>query len=128
MIPLIHFNLGAAYEKGKRDQEAIREYQKVLELKPDDPDALERLADLHFKAKRFGEAAPLYEKVVKTSPRKAAIYSRLGFAYAELKKHAPVRRELSKGDQARGEGSPHAPEPGAGLQPDGEDEGIDRDV
>ena len=48
---------------------------------------MERLADLHFKAKRFGEAAPLYERVVKASPRKAAIYSRLGYAYAELKKH-----------------------------------------
>ncbi|MBM4314320.1 MAG: tetratricopeptide repeat protein, partial [Deltaproteobacteria bacterium] len=57
------------------------------ELKPNDPDALERLADLHFKAKRYGEAVPLYEKIVKTSPRKAAIHGRLGSAYAELKRY-----------------------------------------
>jgi len=86
--PVIHFNLGAAYEKGKREQEAVLEYQKVLALKPDDPDALERLADLHFKAGRFREAVPLYEKVSKASSRKGTIHSRLGFAYAELKKPA----------------------------------------
>jgi pentatricopeptide repeat protein len=38
----------------------------------------------------------LYEKVVKLNPRKAAIHTRLGFAYAELKKPAQSAENYEK--------------------------------
>jgi tetratricopeptide (TPR) repeat protein len=45
--PIIHFNLGLAYEKAKNDNEAAKEFQKVLTIRPNDTDAALRLANIY---------------------------------------------------------------------------------
>ncbi len=80
-------SLTKAYEKKNQDQEASREYQKVLKINPGDIETLTRLADIDLKNKRYGEAIKSYEKIVKSSSRKASVYANLGFAYGELKKY-----------------------------------------
>ncbi len=58
-----------------------------MKINPGDMEAWTRLADIEIKNKRYGEAIKIYEKVVKSSPRKASIYAQLGYAYGELKKY-----------------------------------------
>ena len=43
--------------------EAIKEYENVLKINPEDADALERLADLALKNKKFDQAVKYYEKL-----------------------------------------------------------------
>ncbi|PIP08773.1 MAG: hypothetical protein COX51_02595, partial [Syntrophobacteraceae bacterium CG23_combo_of_CG06-09_8_20_14_all_50_8] len=54
------------------------------------------LADLDMKAKRYEQATRRYEKMVRVSPRKAAIYAGLGFAYGELNRHRESAENYKK--------------------------------
>ena len=69
------------------DAEAIKEYENVLKINPEDADAMERLADLSLRNKQFGQAIKYYEQLKIKLPRKSSIYTGLGFAYGELKKY-----------------------------------------
>src|SRR5205807_8170719 len=51
--------------KGSFDK-AIKEYQRVLEVDPDDVRVLQKLAELYQKMNRNAEAADCFEKVAKT--------------------------------------------------------------
>src|SRR5712691_7403496 len=57
--------------KGQFDK-AVKEYQRVLEIDPDDVRVLQKLAELYQKMNRKAEAADCFEKVAKT-------YSAQGF-------------------------------------------------
>src|SRR5258708_24182172 len=57
--------------KGALDK-AVKEYQRVLEMDPDDVRVLQKLAELYQKMNRKAEAADCFEKVAKT-------YSQQGF-------------------------------------------------
>src|SRR4051812_5005029 len=57
--------------KGAFDK-AVKEYQRVLEMDPDDVRVLQKLAELYQKMNRKAEAADCFEKVAKT-------YSQQGF-------------------------------------------------
>src|SRR5213075_381542 len=57
--------------KGQFDK-AVKEYQRVLEMDPDDVRVLQKLAELYQKMNRKAEAADCFEKVAKT-------YSQQGF-------------------------------------------------
>jgi protein O-mannosyl-transferase len=63
-----HNNLGLQYELKGLDHQAIAEYKKALEIKPDLLEAHSNLANLYFKLKRYAEAKNEYEIVEKTSP------------------------------------------------------------
>ena len=45
---------------------AVKEYQRVLELDPDDVRVLQKLAELYQKMKKQSEAADCFEKVART--------------------------------------------------------------
>src|SRR5919205_1950797 len=51
--------------KGAFDK-AVRDYQKILEVDPDDVRVLQKLAELYQKMTRKEEAADCFEKVAKT--------------------------------------------------------------
>src|ERR1041384_8352496 len=57
--------------KGQFDK-AVKEYQRILEVDPDDVRVLQKLAELYQKMNRKAEAADCFEKVAKT-------YSQQGF-------------------------------------------------
>src|SRR6478735_6469928 len=51
--------------KGQLDK-AVREYQRILEVDPDDVRVLQKLAELYQKMQRREDAADCFEKVAKT--------------------------------------------------------------
>jgi tetratricopeptide (TPR) repeat protein len=53
-------SLGMAYLKSHQLEEAFSAYQKASQLTPDDPLALERVADVHERLGRLDEAAETY--------------------------------------------------------------------
>src|SRR5437660_3338119 len=47
-------------------EKAVKEYQRVLEMDPDDVRVLQKLAELYQKMKKQAEAADCFEKVART--------------------------------------------------------------
>src|SRR5256885_8761614 len=47
-------------------EKAVKEYQRVLEVDPDDVRVLQKLAELYQKMKKQSEAADCFEKVART--------------------------------------------------------------
>ena len=56
----MHYNLGVIFQKENRWKEAVREYEKVLELKPDDADANFNLALIYDTIKNDRKKAVFY--------------------------------------------------------------------
>jgi len=56
----MHYNLGVIFQKENRWREAIREYEKVLEVRPDDADANFNLAIIYDTIKNDREKAVYY--------------------------------------------------------------------
>jgi tetratricopeptide (TPR) repeat protein len=94
--PVIRFNMGAAYERKKMDDEATKEYEQALKVNPEDADALERLADLALKGKKYVPAIKYYQKLAAKVSNKSSIYANLGFAYGELKDYAASAENYEK--------------------------------
>lgn len=65
----IHYDLGVQAQQSGNVQDALREFQKALELDPDNPDAHNALGILlHLSFRRPGEALEHYEKALKVRP------------------------------------------------------------
>src|SRR5438874_1918605 len=90
-------------DKGGSDDGAIEQYEKVLHLSPDHPEAMRRLAVLYDRRADFSKAEAIYRKLAKAHPRDADLMSDWGYSYylrnnwkeAEAKLRRAV--ELDKG-------------------------------
>jgi lipopolysaccharide biosynthesis regulator YciM len=58
-----HFHLGTLYEQRGQFEQAITEYQHVLECEAENLEAAQRLAFLLEKLNRDAEASPLWDKI-----------------------------------------------------------------
>ena len=65
---MTHNNLGALLELTARPDEAEREYQQALRLKPDLREALANLGALYAKQGRYEAALPPLRRVFQDSP------------------------------------------------------------
>ncbi|HEC17229.1 MAG TPA: tetratricopeptide repeat protein [Sedimenticola sp.] len=74
---------GLALEKQGRPDEAIREYEKALELNPDHVNAHQRLGVVLHRLGRLDEAIGHYREVVRLRPGSAAAHYNLGLALAD---------------------------------------------
>ncbi|HEX73011.1 MAG TPA: tetratricopeptide repeat protein, partial [Candidatus Hydrogenedentes bacterium] len=59
-------------------QDAIRAYGACLDLYPDDPEALRRLAELLFQQGDFNRASSLYHRFLRMDPTDAFAWCRIG--------------------------------------------------
>ncbi len=85
--PLVQFNLGIAYSSLKpgRIKDAIKHYQKTLELDPGMSDAYFNLGLLYFnEEKNSAEAVRVWKKYSELVPKDAAIFQNLAVAYLDL--------------------------------------------
>lgn len=68
--------------KEGRFEEAEAEYRRILELRPDDPQALALLSQILLRREDFEGAIAVYRKVVDSNPNDIAALSGLGIALA----------------------------------------------
>lgn len=77
-----HLRIGNQALRDNRLDEARREYQRALELRPNDPDCHHRLAVVADKEGQFGLADDHYEAALKLRPRDANLLSDMGYSYS----------------------------------------------
>jgi tetratricopeptide (TPR) repeat protein len=78
--PQIRYNLAYTYDKLGKKKEAMREYEKLASSRPT-MEALDSLADLYMKEKRYDSAIKIYKKMTVLNPKRASVYSSLGYVY-----------------------------------------------
>lgn len=87
--------MAAQYYKDKEYEAAAEAYRKLLEIQPDNPDALNNLAwILSFHLNRPVEALPYAEKAVSQKPDNADLLDTLGFCQALTAKYREARETL----------------------------------
>ena len=75
---LLHCNRGReAFQEG-RFAEARRELESAQKLRPDDPDVLNLLGLVYFKANAFPEAEVIYRRLTRENPNVFILHSNLG--------------------------------------------------
>ncbi len=76
-----HYNLGNAYAKQNRLDEAIIEYTTASSLKPDFAEAHNNLGSAYLKRNRLDEAVNQFIAALKLKPDFAEAHNNLGIAY-----------------------------------------------
>ena len=73
--------MGIAWHHLFAVDQARRDYQQALRLRPDYPEALNNLGAIYYAKKNYGKAISYYAKALQFDPKSAAVYSNLGTAY-----------------------------------------------
>lgn len=104
--------MGMAWQHLFAIDQAKKDYQRALRLKPRYPEAMNNLGTIYYARKDYGEAERLYRRALKLMPRSAAVYNNLGAAYfaqGNYKKGAKAYRTAFAIDPAVfGNGSFHS--------------------
>ncbi|MGA7525328.1 MAG: tetratricopeptide repeat protein [Acidobacteriaceae bacterium] len=73
--------LGMAWHHLFAMDEAKRDYEHALRLRPDYPEALNNLGTVYYANKNYKKAVRYYRKALAFDPQSATMYSNLGVAY-----------------------------------------------
>ena len=76
-----HSNLGLAYEKQNRFEDALREYQIAIKVKPDYPEAHNNSGVIHFRKGRYDDAIKAYQTAIDLQPAYRDPHYNLGLVY-----------------------------------------------
>jgi tetratricopeptide (TPR) repeat protein len=79
----VHNNLGDAYYKQGRLDEAMEEFRIALKLKPDYEKAHNNLGLVYTEQGRIDEAIEEYKEAIKLNPASAGVHNNLGSTYYE---------------------------------------------
>ena len=71
-------------ESFKGEEEAIRDYNKAIELDPNNVDAYGNRGDAYVKLGKYEEAIRDYNKAIELDPKSKWAYHRLGWTYMEM--------------------------------------------
>jgi tetratricopeptide (TPR) repeat protein len=95
----------AAREAGKTE-EAIREYQQAVDLRPDWVEGWWYLGTMRYDADQFAPAIPAFQKIVQLDPRLGPAWNLLGLCEFEVKDFTNARVHLEKGQELGGGDDP----------------------
>lgn len=73
--------MGMAWQHLFAIDEAKKDYERALRLKPRFPEAMNNLGTIYYAKKDYGEAERRYRRALKLMPRSATVYNNLGAAY-----------------------------------------------
>ena len=91
-----HFRLGDAYEKQGHQEEARRQYERVVTLAPDDPEGWVALGNNDFSRGDLPGAENNYFRALKDSPRHAGALNNLAMTYLAENKNLDEAERLAK--------------------------------
>lgn len=75
---------------------ALKEFQAVLELEPNETSALFNAGTLYRQLKKLGESEEMFKRLIVLEPRNPEAYLRLGALYLEMSKLVESSRVLEK--------------------------------
>jgi tetratricopeptide (TPR) repeat protein len=81
--------LGIAWHHLSAFDEARRDYQQALLIRPNYPEALNNLGATYFEQKDYGKAIKLYRHALELMPDSAVVAANLGTAYFAKGKYKP---------------------------------------
>jgi type IV pilus assembly protein PilF len=80
----IHYNLGVQAQQAGHIQEALSEYQRAVELDPDNADSQNALGIiLHLSFRRYAEAIEHYQRALEVRPNFSEARTNLGNVYLD---------------------------------------------
>jgi tetratricopeptide (TPR) repeat protein len=87
---------GLKYQhEGKLDL-AFNEFQKALEIDPNNTDALYNMASVYMSKKEYGKAAERFEKLISSNPNDGDAHYNLAVAYFGLKEYGKAGENYDK--------------------------------
>jgi len=93
-----HLSLGRVYDFEKKYKEAIIEFKRVIELRPNSNDAYRRLGYVYQNGLYdYPEAIKFFQKALTIRPTDAKSYRGLGQSYASLRRYNESIRVIKKG-------------------------------
>jgi tetratricopeptide (TPR) repeat protein len=92
----------AAARDANNFEEAIRNYQKALELQPDWQEGLWSLASLEYERDHYADAIPPLLRLTQLAPQGAPAWNLLGLCEYETKDYANARLHLTTGQGLNG--------------------------
>jgi hypothetical protein len=75
------FLRGSSYQELDMYSEAIKSYEKAIELKPDFADAFTNLGIVYYKLAKYEEAIKAYKQAVRVNPDSTLLYNKIGSVY-----------------------------------------------
>jgi len=91
-----HRNLGVAFYKAGMLDESVREFRRVLDLRPNDTHARFFLGLVHVRQGKFAEAVADYQEVASSRLAKPAVFHNLALALEHLGRLDDARRALDE--------------------------------
>lgn len=91
-----HRNLGMAFYRTQMYDEAMREYRRIIEIKPDHYEARFYLGLIHFRKGEYAESATEFLEAIAIEPKKAAAYNNLGLSLELMGEREDASRQYRK--------------------------------
>ena len=82
--PSLHNNLGIAYGRLGRYQDAVEAYKQAIKIKPDYAEAHYNLGNAYGNLGRYQDAIEAYKQAIRIKPDYAEAHYNLGIAYGNL--------------------------------------------
>ncbi len=100
LLAALRFQLGEAYERSRRYDEAADQFQSVLELQPDNSLAMNYLGYMWAdNGENLEQALDLIRRAVDLDPNNGAFVDSLGWALFRLGEFEQARRHLERANQ-----------------------------
>jgi protein O-mannosyl-transferase len=93
---IAYYNRGFAFMNNKKNDEALKDYNKAIELKPDYADAYLSRGNLFLNAKRNDEALKDYNKAIELKPGYADIYLSRGTLFIFEQRNDEALKDFNK--------------------------------
>lgn len=81
----VHQLLGVCHMTERENHEAVEDFQRALDLQPNDPQKYIFLSDALHSAGRFEEVVEVNRKLLQVKPRMSLAYSRIANAYERMR-------------------------------------------
>jgi len=95
-LPGAYYNRGNLFKDENQLTEALADYNKAIELKPEYAEAYNNRAAIYFKESKYSEALMDYNKVIELDPKHVKTYNNRGTIYLQEKRFEDAIKEFNK--------------------------------